>query len=66
MSDRSSLLSHSLRSQGPIVNPLEIGDTQRSKTCKQAADWSDEETTALLKFLIRELPKAGDSANFKK
>ncbi|KIK91491.1 hypothetical protein PAXRUDRAFT_105763, partial [Paxillus rubicundulus Ve08.2h10] len=63
---RSSLSSHSLCSQGPIVNPLEIGGTQGSKTRKQAANWSDEETTALLEFLIGELPKAGDSANFKK
>ncbi|KIK75208.1 hypothetical protein PAXRUDRAFT_86168, partial [Paxillus rubicundulus Ve08.2h10] len=31
-----------------------------------AANWSDEETTALLEFLIGELPKAGDGANFKK
>ncbi|KIK77349.1 hypothetical protein PAXRUDRAFT_167172 [Paxillus rubicundulus Ve08.2h10] len=66
MSDRSSSLSHSLCSQGPIVNPLEIGGTQRSKTHKQAANWSDEETTALLKFLIRELSKASDGGNFKK
>lgn len=65
MSNSSALLIRSLHSQGPVVNPLQIGDGWNSKPRKKAAKWNDEETTALLEFLITELPKSGDG-NFKK
>jgi len=61
MSDRSHS-SHSLRSKGPVV---ESEGNTRTKPRKQAANWSDEDTTTLLEFLIEELPKAGDG-NFKR
>ncbi|KAG6369998.1 hypothetical protein JVT61DRAFT_12516 [Boletus reticuloceps] len=66
MSD-SSASSRSLRSQGPIIDPPHptAGGTQSAKVCKKAASWNDEETSALLEFLITELPKSGDG-NFKR
>ncbi|KAI9570955.1 hypothetical protein HD554DRAFT_2169763 [Boletus coccyginus] len=66
MSDSSRVSSaHSLRSHGPIVNPLHLEDSHHSKARKKAVHWNKEETTALLKFLITELPKSGNE-NFKK
>jgi hypothetical protein len=66
MSGTSTTSSRSLRSQGPVVDPLRIGDRQTSKARKKASQWNDEETTALLEYLITELPRAGDGNNFKK
>ncbi|KAI9568611.1 hypothetical protein HD554DRAFT_2172383 [Boletus coccyginus] len=66
MSDFSRVSSaRSLHSHGPIINPLHLRDSHHSKARKKAVHWNEEETTALLEFLITELPKRGDG-NFKK
>lgn len=66
-SSASSSRSRSLRSHGSVVDPLATGSSQvESKSRKQHAKWSDEETATLLDFLAGELPKAGDGVNFKK
>jgi len=62
MSDRSTSSGHSLHLKGLVIK---IGGSTKPKSHKKAAYWSDEDTTALLEFLIEELPKAGDG-NFKK
>lgn len=66
MSGSSTLSGCSLCSQGPIVNPIYIGDTQNTKSCKRAANWTEEETMVLFKFLVIELPRASDGGNFKR
>jgi len=62
MSDRSTSSGHSLHLKGLVIK---IGGSTKPKSHKKAAYWSDEDTTALLEFLIEELPKAGNG-NFKK
>ncbi|KAF8451136.1 hypothetical protein L210DRAFT_858920 [Boletus edulis BED1] len=69
MSDSSVSSGRSLHSQGPIIDPLLAASgrtqTQSLKVRKKAASWNEEETTALLEFLITESPKSGDG-NFKR
>ncbi|KIM57280.1 hypothetical protein SCLCIDRAFT_130785 [Scleroderma citrinum Foug A] len=62
MSDRSTSSGHSLCSKGPVVD---LGISSKPKSCKKAANWSAEDTTTLLEFLLEELPKIGDG-NFKR
>ncbi|KAH0834991.1 hypothetical protein J3R83DRAFT_10712 [Lanmaoa asiatica] len=58
---------HSLRSHGPVVNPLiSAGSQGLMKTRKKVAHWTDGEMAVLLDFLAGELSKAGDGKNFKK
>ena len=57
MSDRSTSSGHSLHSKGPVVD---LGISSKPKSHKKAANWSAEDTTTLLEFLLEELPKIGD------
>ncbi|KAL4074554.1 hypothetical protein V8B97DRAFT_2022774 [Scleroderma yunnanense] len=62
MSDRLTTSGHSLCSKGPVIK---AGSNTNPKSYKKATNWSDGDTTALLEFLIEELPKVGNG-NFKK
>ena len=67
MSDTSSS-SHSLHSQGHIVNPLNTSSTHTQKVCKKAAKWTNDETSTLLHFLgeMGAHAKTKDNIAFKK
>jgi len=62
MSDRSHS-SHSLHLKGPVIESE--SNTTKTKPHKKAAHWTDKDTTTLLEFLIKELPKASNG-NFKR